>query len=195
MVKPRRGVLLLVAGGLLAAAWLLWPHKPAPPPAKGPAPVRRGRAAGSGELPRIDLARLDELNARPKVEPGKRDPGDFYSPPKPPAPPPMEPAPVVVSTPAGPPPPPVLNLTYLGSLESRAGLRVAVFLTDKKMVVTAREGEVAGSRIRVVKIGLESVDVEDVMSGRTQRMALPKKGAGAETARDAKDKEPGGVSR
>lgn len=193
-MKPRRGVVWLAGGVLLAAAWLLWPRS-APAPERGPAPVRRGRATTSGELPRIDLARLDGLGARAKVEPPQRDPGGFYSPPQPPAPPPVEPAPVVVSTPAGPPPPPAVNMTYLGSLESKAGLHVAVFLTDKKTVVTAREGEVAGSRIRVVKIGLESVDVEDVTSGRTQRMALPKKGAGGETARDAKDKEPGGVSR
>jgi len=195
MVKPRRGIVVLAGGALLAAAWLLWPGKAAPPPARSGAPAKRGRATGSGELPRIDLARLDGLAGREKVEPPKRDPGDFYRPPAPPAPPPVEPAPVVVSTPAGPPPAPAVNMTYLGTLESKAGLHVAVFLTDKKTVVTAREGEVAGSRIRVVKIGLESVDVEDLVSGRTQRMALPKKGAGAEAARDARDKEPGGVSR
>ena len=196
MVKPRRGVLFLAAGGLVAAAWLLWPHAPAPPPAKAPSAVRRGRAASPDELPRIDLARLDGLDERELVTAGPRDISSYPTPP--PAPPPpqvVEPPPMVAAAPAGPPPPPPLNMTYLGSLESRAGLRVAVFVTDKKTVLTGREGEVVGSRVRVMKIGLESVDVEDLTSGRSQRMALPKKGGGGDAAREPRGKEPGGSSR
>jgi hypothetical protein len=154
---------------------------------------------GPDELPRIDLARLDGLDKLATIETGPRDPGGFEIPPAPPPtpapPPPIEP--VAVVTPASSPPPPPLNMTYLGTLESKAGLRVAVFLADKKTVLTGREGEVVGSRVRVVKIGLESVDVEDLTSGRSQRLALPKKGgSGSDAAppREARGKEPEGSS-
>jgi hypothetical protein len=97
-------------------------------------------------------------------------------------------------------------MTYIGNVQSPTGLQVAVFLTDKKTVLHGRVGEVVGSRVRVVKIGLESVDVEDLTSGRSQRLALAKKGAPARDAtdskeprdskdRDGRDREPGGNSR
>jgi hypothetical protein len=196
MVKPRPVVLVSSAGALLAAVWLLWPRTPASPGGSGAGAARRGRAgAGPAELPRIDLARLDGLAERPTVEPGKRAVSDYPPPPQQVA----DSAPVPVVTPAGPPLPAPINISYLGSLESAAGLKVAVFITqDKnKTVLHGREGEVVGSRVRVVKIGLESVDVEDLASGRNQRLALPKRGgsgagAGAGAGRDARDKARGG---
>ena len=193
----------MAAAGLLAAAWLVL-RPAAPTPARpGQAAARRGRtSAGADEIPRIDLARLDSLDKLEKIvaATGERDPGEYPSQPAPPHAPMPGPAPMPVATPApGPPLPPALNMTYLGNLE-KAGLKVAVFLTEKKIVLHGREGDVVGSRMRVVKIGLESVDVEDLTSGRGQRMALPKKGGSAEAAKDTKDtrdrdKEPGGNSR
>lgn len=205
MVKTRRGVLYFGAAGLLLAAWLVWRPAAVPKAPQGRAPAaRRGRTTSADEIPRIDLARLDRIKGREQIEVPSRDPGGYPAPPAPPPPPPVvevAPMPVVV-VPSGPPPPPPINMTYLGSVEKKPGLRVAVFVTDKKTVLTGREGEIVGSRVRVVKIGIESVDVEDLTSGRNQRLALPKKGSGSsgDTARegrdkDGRDKEPGGISR
>jgi len=205
MVKPRRGLLLAGAGALLLGAYLLLPSAPSVP---APPPLRRGaRTASTSEIPRIALSRLDELARREKVKDIGRDPSRLPEPPAPPPPPPTmavaTPAPLPVPT--GPPPPPPLNLTYLGNLQNNKGLKVAVFLTDKKVILHGREGEIVGSRVRVVKINIESVDVEDLSSGRGQRLALPRKGglpgdskgsAGGDAAqREARDKEPGGNSR
>jgi hypothetical protein len=198
MVKTRRGFLYMAAGGLLLAAWLAWRPAPTPKPPVSRAPVaRRGRTTSPDEIPRIGLARLDAIKGREVIEVPSRDPGGYPAPPATPPPPPVvEATPVPVVAPTGPPPPPPINMTYLGSLEKKPGLLVAVFVTDKKTVLTGREGEIVGSRLRVIKIGIESVDVEELTSGRKQRMALPKKGSGgADTARDARDKEPGGISR
>lgn len=196
MVKPRRGVLLASGAGLVAAAWLLWPRPTAPVRSGAASPIRRGREATTDEIPRIDLARLENLAKRAAVQAGPRDPGEYPKPPAPPPPPPVtEPAFVPPTPPPGPPPPPPLNMTYVGNVQSDAGLRVAVFITDKKIVLSGKEGEVVGSRMRVVKIGLESVDVEDLTSGRSQRLALPKKGAGAKDAREPRDAKGRGEDR
>jgi hypothetical protein len=197
MVKPRRGIVLPAAGALLVAAWLALRPGPTAPASRAPAAGRRGRGTATAEeIPRIDLARIDSLAKLERIEPPDRSWSEFPAPPPPPpAPPVPETTPMPVAAPAGTPPPPPLNMTYLGNLENQKGLKVAVFLTDKKVVLHGREGEVVGSRVRVVKIGLESVDVEDLGSGRSQRMALPRKGGGGEAARDARDREPGGNSR
>jgi hypothetical protein len=193
MVKLPRRAPILAGLGLLAAAWLILRPGPTPPASRAAAPARRGRATtGPDEIPRIDLARIDALAKLERVETPARDLSAYPTPPPPPpAPPPPEAAPMpVAAAPTGPPPPPPLNMTYLGNLEKRQGLKVAVFLTDKKIILYGREGDIVGSRVRVTKIGLESVDVEDLTSGRSQRMALPKKGGGTEAAKDTRDKEP-----
>ena len=67
---------------------------------------------------------------------------------------------------------PPLNLKYLGSVESRAGVKVAVLLTDRKEVLTGQAGELVANRYRIARIGLESVDLEDVGSGQSRRIPL-----------------------
>jgi hypothetical protein len=71
--------------------------------------------------------------------------------------------------PAAPPP---LSLKYLGSVENRAGVKVAVLLTDRKEVLTGRAGDTVANRYRIARIGLESVDLEDVASGQSRRIPL-----------------------
>jgi hypothetical protein len=67
---------------------------------------------------------------------------------------------------------PPLNLHYLGSVESRSGVKVAVLLTDRKEVLTGQAGETVANRYRIARIGLESVDLEDVASGQSRRLPL-----------------------
>ena len=67
---------------------------------------------------------------------------------------------------------PPLNLKYLGSVENRSGVKVAVLLTDRKEVLTGQAGETVANRYRIARIGLESVDLEDVSSGQSRRLPL-----------------------
>jgi hypothetical protein len=143
-------------------------------------PLARARAAPlPPPVPRIDLARLEV--ERPEATAGRRDLFRFGSAagdanaerepaptqtPEPLVTPPIE---AVATPPPGPPP---LNLKYLGSVENRAGVKVAVLMTDRKEVLTGQMGETVANRYRIARIGLESVDLEDVGSGQSRRIPL-----------------------
>ena len=57
-------------------------------------------------------------------------------------------------------------------LNNRQGLKVAVLLNDRKEVLTGGVGEVVGNRFRIMSIGLESVEVQDLGNNRVQRIPL-----------------------
>ena len=175
MVKPRGGFLAMLALSALAAAWLwfAWGSAPSSPvPAYG----SRGTRGRAFEIPRIDLARL--TRSRPEAKVGRRDLFAFGSgvakvdgaaPDLPPTTVAVAP-PVPVET--GPPPPPPMNLKYIGNLESKQGLKVAVLMTERREVLTGQVGELVANRFRIVKIGLESVDIQEVSDGRVRRIPL-----------------------
>ena len=125
---------------------------------------------------RIDLDRL--LRERTQVEVGGRNIFDFGPPPtQPPTPRPVGPPPTLVDPMAATPVPaaprlPPLNLKYIGSVENGKGLRVAVLVTDKNELLTGQAGEVLANRYKIAKIGLESVDLEEVGTGQTRRIPL-----------------------
>jgi hypothetical protein len=142
-----------------AAAW------PAGPPGSEP------------EVPRIDLARLE--SPKQEASAGRRDLFDYGVPPAPPPTPRPSglPPPVTASSaPTGPisvpVPLPLLNVRYVGAIEDKRGLKVAVFLTDRDEVLTGQAGQVVGNRFRIIRIGLESVDIQEVGSDHTRRIAL-----------------------
>jgi len=81
----------------------------------------------------------------------------------------------VVTAPT-PPPLPALNVKYIGAVEGKRGLKVAVLMTDRKEILTGQAGEVVANRIKIVRIGLESVDVQEVGSDQVRR--IPLKGGG-----------------
>jgi hypothetical protein len=151
------------------------------------APTVLGRPTGEHALvpvPRIDLARVDA--PRPRSEAGRRDLFAFGRGPEPEdaAPPEAVKTPPPRPETIGPdgsgvvPPPPVtptlppLNLKYIGSVENKAGVKVAVLMTDRKEVLTGQAGQVVANRYRIARIGLESVDLEDVGSGQSRRIPL-----------------------
>jgi hypothetical protein len=174
MVKPRGSLLAVLALAVLAAGWLWLARDDAP---ASPAPARGSRAARGRavEIPRIDVARLTE--PRPPASVGKRDLFAFGAGPGKPAdaessPPLTTTTATPVTLPAGPPPAPPMNLKYIGNLESKQGLKVAVLLTDRREVLTGQVGELLANRFRIVKIGLESVDIQEVADGRVRRIPL-----------------------
>jgi len=154
----------------------------------GGAVLRPRASAPSAPLPpvpRIDLARLDLPTGVDQA--GRRDLFAFGAQ--------VEPAPeplpkVVVATPPptapgagggldatadaqpGMPTLPPLNLRYIGSVESARGVKVAILVTDRREVLTGQAGEVVANRYRIARIGLESVDLEDVGTGQSRRIPL-----------------------
>ena len=82
---------------------------------------------------------------------------------------PPTPPPYVAPT---PPPLAPLNIKYIGAFEGRRGLKVAVLMTDRKEVLTGQPGEVVANRYRIVRVGLESVDVQEVGSDQVRRIPL-----------------------
>ena len=61
---------------------------------------------------------------------------------------------------AQPPPPPRIALKYIGDMADplKPGAKIAI-LSDGRGVYYGREGEVIEGRYRIVKIGVESVDL------------------------------------
>jgi hypothetical protein len=170
MVKRQRLALAILGGLLLlAAVWALLPSSQVT--TAGPVD-REGAAPGPDALPRIGLDRVQRRASRPDV--GQRDLFGFGEPPAPPAPPPEVrmpvPSPLPVTVPTPPPPPP-LNVKYIGSMEQK-GLKVALFMNEQKEVLSGQVGQTVMNRFRVVRIGFESVDVEDVGSGQVRRIPL-----------------------
>ena len=181
----RREKGLLGALALAAVAVTGWAlvHSDAAPAVLGRPQSERPLPA----VPRIDLARIDAPQAEDSA--GRRDLfafGRATEPEHDPAPP------AVVAPPLGPPGAggvagmpsnsvaagpvvpslPPLKLWFIGSVENKAGVKVAVLVTDKREVLTGQAGQMVANRYRIARIGLESVDLEDVASGQSRRVPL-----------------------
>ena len=173
-MKPRERRLVIVLGAVAAVALLTWlrPHK-------DPAVFTKSAAVDPTPepVPRIDLERLP--HERPELRIGLRDLFAFGPPPtlpptaRPATPPPTpEPQEALNPTPLPGPRLPPLNLKYIGSVENGRGARVAVLLTDRNELLTGQAGEVVANRYKIAKIGLESVDLEEVGTGLVKRIPL-----------------------
>ncbi len=172
MVKATDSAAIAV-GVLLALALFVWARIDAPATGGATAVTPAPAARAVSEVPRIDLARLDA--ERPAETAGSRDVFDFGGPA------PALPGSGSVTLPAIPPPTvaleptptplPSLSVRFVGAVETN-GTRVAVLMTDKKEILTGQAGDVVANRLRIVRIGLESVDVQDVGGGAQRRLPL-----------------------
>jgi hypothetical protein len=150
---------------------LVMPSTPTAPPSAGPAaasnvqqPARR--TPPSSAAPGAPDVHLDELNAEhEKPETAERNLFRFKPkapPPPPPAPPqPVQaPAPVV---PTGPPPPPSvppITLKFIGIVESPTqGEKIAILSDGRNAPFYGKEGAIIEGRYRILKIGVESVEL------------------------------------
>lgn len=73
--------------------------------------------------------------------------------------------------PPPPPPPPPINLKFYG-WASGTGAPKAIFLMQNDNTFVAHEGDIVAHRYKVVRIGSNSVEVEDVLSNHTQDLPL-----------------------
>ena len=129
----------------------------------------RARAAQSGRItepqataPDVHLRALDD--ERPKPISGDRNLFRFR--PKPPPPPPPAPPPIVRTTPPapivppGPPPLPPIPLKFIGIIEVRTQTkRIASLVGADGHSFSGKEGEVVAGQYRILKIGVESIEM------------------------------------
>lgn len=168
----------------------------------GPRTAARGRTSASGDdfrpslkLPEgMDVSRIDptlklDLMAKVRaasVEGGSRSLFEFYTPPPPPPPVVPKPQPIVpkVLTEAelkaaelkkGPPmpaPPPPIPLKFYGlSGAMRSTARRAFFL-DGEDIVQAGENETIRNRYKIIRIGVNSAVVEDLVAKNQQTLQM-----------------------
>ena len=86
-------------------------------------------------------------------------------------------APVVPPGPPKPPPPPPINLKYYGYSSVRGGDgKKRAFFLDGDDIIVAGEYEMIKRRYKVVRIGVNSVQVEDTQYSNTQTLPLQEEG-------------------
>jgi len=88
----------------------------------------------------------------------------------PPIPKPLPPdkQPNAIST---PPPPPPIDLKFYGFASRRDGYK-RIFLSKGEDIFVAKEGDIVDRRYKIVHIGQNSVDVEDVLTNNRQTLPL-----------------------
>ena len=161
------GVLVVV---LAIAIYRIWPATSGAPatasnrqgPRRGTAPA--AQAAGP-TAPEVHLDALD--SAHPKPAPAERDLFRF-KPTPPPSPPPATQRPPAGAgptpgVPSGPPPPPSappIALRFIGVIESpEKAQKIAVLTDGRGAPFYGKEGEVVEGRYRILKIGVESIEI------------------------------------
>jgi len=94
----------------------------------------------------------------------------FQNQPEPP--PPVVPVtPVIDNRPPPPPPPPPIPLKFYGFSGNKTGPK-QVFLSKGDDIFVAKEGQIIDRRYKILKIGPNSVEVEDVLTNNRQTLPL-----------------------
>ena len=164
------GAVLLVLVAAFVTWAVLWPVD---------TPERAALRLEAGtEVPAIALDRVGRVEAR--TQPPSRDVFKFGSdsradlaPVKAPVIvlPPTPEAPLATPEPT-PTPWPSLNLSLIGIVDNGAGRKVASFVKDGETVLVGQPGQVVGNSFRVIRIGTESAEIQELGSGRTRRLPL-----------------------
>jgi len=78
----------------------------------------------------------------------------------------------VEEAPPTPTPYPPLNLSFIGIVDNGEGRKIGSFVKDGEIVLVGEVGQVLANAFRVVRIGTDSAEIEELASGRTRRLAL-----------------------
>jgi hypothetical protein len=65
-----------------------------------------------------------------------------------------------------------MNVTLIGIVDNGTGRKIASFVKDGEILLVGVPGQVLGNAFRVVRIGTESAEIEELGSGRTRRLPL-----------------------
>jgi hypothetical protein len=114
--------------------------------------------------------RLDVLTSSEDVT-YKGSGRDIFSSQPPPPEIPKEVKKVIDNTPPPPPPPPPIPLKFYGFSGNKSGPK-QVFLSKGEDIFIAKEGQVIDRRYKILKIGANSVEVEDVLTNNRQTLPL-----------------------
>ena len=174
--RRRQWLLAAIAIALAAIVYVAWPRTSAAPssasneqsrPARSSTPptVAKATSGGTQTSPDVHLELLE--SARPKPSGIDRNLFRFKPKPPPPAPPPpvfTKPVPPpVAEVPTGPPPPPPpppITVKFIGLADVGPGKpKIAVLTDGLGPPLSVREGDVAFGRYRVLRIGVESVEM------------------------------------
>jgi hypothetical protein len=180
MEAERRRQLLLgvVVIALGVAVYAALPRTSAQP---GPASNRTGRASGAAAArqgtagPSAPDVHLEALQAE-HPKPGTVDRNLFRFKPKAPPPSSVSPsqpaAPAVQAAPPGPPPVPPIALKFIGLVEQAPGQKIAVLSDSAGHVFHGFEGQTIEGRYRIVKIGVESIEMSHLDGRGRQTIRL-----------------------
>jgi len=165
-----------------------WACSSSPQPASGSAPTAAEKVESqrAADISQIGLSRLSPPRGtsgagRRDVFAGQAAPAAVATPPPSnPSPPAILPsgeqgvpgAPSTTGPQPGVPRSALAGVRCIGFVERRDGFKAAVFTTDRGEVLAGRVGEIVGGRLKVVAIGLESVDIQELGSDRTTRLPL-----------------------
>ena len=134
--------------------------------------VPRGRGQLAVAVPTLDpTLRLDLLQAAEGTRYEGSGRNIFRSQEEPPPIPKPVASALKDQAPAGPPPPPPINLKFFG-FASRPGEAKKIFLAQGEDVFIGGEGDIVNRRYRILHIGLNSVEIEDVLNNRRQTIPL-----------------------
>ena len=166
------GLLLVVLAALGWNAFL----RPGDTPEKAALRLEAG-----SEVPAIGLDRVgrpDSSAAPPQRDVFKFGPasrGDWNPVPTPVINLPPLPTATPFPTPEGEPTPtpwPALNVTLIGIVDNGTGRKIASFVKDGEILLVGQPGQVLGNAFRVLRVGAESAEIEELGSGRTRRLPL-----------------------
>jgi len=183
MPTERRRQLLLAAVvlALAGAIYYVWPATPSvdasPSSNKSrQTPAKTGQSGPAAvAAPDVHLAELDEERAKPGTIERNLFRFKTKPPPAPPPTPPRSTAPAVAVpvTPSGPAPPPPIALKFIGIVEVTAKAQKIAILSDgRNAPFYGREGDIIEGRYRILKIGVESVELAYVDGRGRQTIRL-----------------------
>jgi hypothetical protein len=181
--RRRQAVLGALVVVLVVVLVKVWPGTSAAPSPTSNRPVTpttsRGPKAAEASAPTAPSVHLDALNGeRPRPESSERNLFRF-KPKAPPPPPaaavrPVQPAaPPAPAAPAGPPPPAPIALKFIGLVEAPThGEKIAILSDGKNAPFYGKEGAIIEGRYRILKIGVESVELAYVDGRGRQTIRL-----------------------
>ncbi len=159
--------LLVVLAAVLVYQWRSASAGQDLSPAGGTYPAapagRRMPESAASPVPAIRLDALQAARTQPAPAPAERNPFQFKPKPLPPPPPPPKPGtPGSGLDAAGnpiPPPPPPIPLKFIGIVQAPSQKLAVLADNVTRDVFTGREGDIIDGRYRILRIGVESIEM------------------------------------